>query len=805
MWKALLSGALTIGLIVLLSTPISIGTTSVPPLGKFLSPSKGFWRNAEGKRAHQREITIKDTGLSAPVTVQLDDRLVPHIFAGNEVDAAFAQGYILAKFRLFQMDLAVRATAGTLSEIVGDRAVNYDKQQRNQGILWAAENAVEGWSRHPELMKVVQGYCDGVNHYINSLPKRKYPLEFKLLNYKPELWTPLKVALFIKKMALDLCADERDLENTNLIQLLGKETFDELFPEFNDKDIPIIPKSKQWPFDPIVLPDQGKPSRLIGKLPTNSGRTNEKEQLGSNNWAIAKENTANGNPILCSDPHLSLNLPSIWFENHLITPEFNVYGVSLPGVPWVVIGFNEYIGWALTNVGHDVLDWYTVDWANQEKTKYWIDGETIAATQRIEEIKIKNRSTVLDTVTYTVWGPVMKNGDHEGLAMKWIAHEVPQEAEVNVFSQLNKAKSFDDYRKALGSFSSPAQNFAFASINNDIALTIGGKLPLRKKEQGKFILDGSRTSDAWQAYIPYEHNPFVKNPEQGYVASANQQTADTTYPYYYLATPYFEDYRGRMVNQYLGSDTAFTTEDMKSFQTSTLNLRAKDILPEFLNQVEKDNLVGDEIRVVQILEEWDYQYDGNSTAPILFEKLYNKFYDLTWDEFESFSETHLVAFPEDWRTIELALKEPDYPFFDHKGTTQLETAHDIIDQSWKWLLDSIGKENDLLDMTWGTYRPTEISHLLSLDGFGHSVTPGSHGDALNAISRTTGPSWRMIVEFTDRPTAQVIYPGGQSGNPGSPYYDNMIDDWVNGTYHAVKLVTEQEDISNILGTINFNK
>ena len=323
--RFLFSLLITIGFCFVLNTSFKGSKgNNIPPVGKLLSPFHGFWQNANAVDNHS-DTTIDLELIEKGVTIKYDDRMVPHIFAKNKMEAIFAQGYVTAKDRLWQMDISTRSVSGRLSEIMGPKMLERDKLQRRKGMVFAAKNAVEGWKKSPENFKLLQSYAAGVNAYIESLSPSDYPIEYKLLDYEPEYWTPLKTAFFTKAMAASLCARESDLENTNALEIFGKEMFDFLYPQHNQKESPIIPESVEYNFTtPNSIDEKVDESESrIGFIP-HQPLPKPPPFLGSNNWAVTGSKTASGNPILCSDPHLLLNLPSTWYEVQLHFPGTNV-------------------------------------------------------------------------------------------------------------------------------------------------------------------------------------------------------------------------------------------------------------------------------------------------------------------------------------------------------------------------------------------------------------------------------------------------------------------------------------------------
>ncbi|MCH9008453.1 penicillin acylase family protein, partial [candidate division KSB1 bacterium] len=347
------SAACMVLLIFLLNNRIGL----LPPLGKFLDPFHGFWQNAETANTPvEKQLTLPD--LDAPITILYDDRSVPHIFAENDHDLYFAQGYLTARDRLWQMGFQTRAAAGRLSEVLGRRTLAYDRFQRRIGMTYGARNALKAMAADSVVRRIIHAYTAGVNAYIQTLTPETYPVEYKILDYAPEEWTPLKCALLLKYMAWMLTGRSTDLKITNTLARFGAAVVHDLFPEYPENMDAVIPAGTPWRFDPVKVekPDSGFLPRAVRaglQFEPHSGN-------GSNNWVVSGKKTISGFPLLANDPHLGLSLPSIWYEVQLINPSVNVYGVSLPGVPNVIVGFNEKIAWGVTNAGADVMDWYEI-------------------------------------------------------------------------------------------------------------------------------------------------------------------------------------------------------------------------------------------------------------------------------------------------------------------------------------------------------------------------------------------------------------------------------------------------------------
>lgn len=810
---------LTVALTYALNTKLGVA----PPFGKFLNPFGGFWQNAEKVNGFKDEET-KLEGLKDEVKVYFDERLVPHVFTKNDEDLYFMQGYITAKFRLWQMEIQTHNAAGRISEIVGEKALDIDRMQRRIGMGYGAEAAQEYISKDPDSKKLIDAYCAGINAYIKTLKPKDYPIEYKLLDYKPEEWKPIKVALLLKNMANMLSVFEYDIENSNFVAKYGEEEFKKLYPDFIADEDPIIPKGTVWNFTKSETTDiNGKP--IEGKpVANNTGFGHDlytniiqkpDEITGSNNWAVSGSKTKSGKPILCNDPHLKLSLPSIWYEMHLVSPHMNVYGATLPGSPAVIIGFNDSISWGVTNGGRDVRDWYRVKFKDDKRDEYEYNGQWLKAEKKIEKYVVRGKGTILDTVVYTKFGPVVFDASfgnaesRKNLAMIWTAH-LPSN-EFKTFYMLNCGKNYDDYLNALSNYTCPAQNFVFASRSGDIAIKEQGRFAIRDKNthQGKFISDGTTAKDEWTEFIPAANNPTVKNPERGFVSSANQHPTDSTYPYYYPGLGVYENYRNRRINQILTEGHDIDADFMKKMQNDNFNLHAAEALPVLLGLLDVSGLNPDEKKVVDELGKWNHVNDAKQVAPVYFEIWWNELRKLLWDEM--LDKTVPMKQPNFYVTVAFLKNDSTSQFYDNLSTPQKETRKDIVLQSFKRIEDTLRKKeftevsepyesdetykkDDIKPHDWGSYKATKISHLANLEPFSSmNVYSGGNNGIINATNTTNGPSWRMIVD-EGAMKAYVVYPGGESGNPGSTYYDNMVKAWSKGQYYEANFVKQGEEL-----------
>jgi penicillin amidase len=787
---------------ILLIWVLNIKIGPLPPIGPFLDPSTGFWQNAESKHTKTSE-DIQLTGLQGKVIIKYDNNRIPHIFAENDHDLYYAQGYVTARDRLWQMDMQTRSASGRLSEIIGPQALEVDSYHRRMGMVYGAENALRAMMKNPVTKLIITAYTEGVNNYIHGLAPKDYPFEFKLLGYAPEDWQPINSAFLMKLMSETLAGGSDQFAMTNNLKRFGAKDVNDLFPDYPFHEDPVIPPGTKWDFKPLPVP---APPAAFAAQQTANIKTRERiEGIGSNNWAISGSKSATGYPILANDPHLNLTFPSIWYQVQLSSPTVNVNGASLPGSPCVTIGYNQKISWGVTNVDADVLDWYQVKFKDNTKKEYWYNNQWVPVKKRIEVIKVRGKPTVIDTVLYTNQGPVVYETDAKkpkddrenipvGDALRWIAHD--ESDDVMCFYLLNRAKNYNDYREALTHFTAPAQNFIFASSDNDIAITPNGKFPLKYKDQGKFIMDGSDPANDWHGWIPADQNPTVKNPPRGFVSSANQSSTDPSYPYYINWR--FGSYdRGKRINDLLSAMKKATVDSMRIMQTDNYSMRGHDALPALLKYIDPSKLDDSQKQVLEMLKKWDYHFSETSMGATLFYIWWDKFYDMTWNDEFDIKGTYL-NFPSQDRTEKLLLTDPNSKWFDNINTPAKETCADIVRNAFNATVEEMiqkhGKPGK--NWEWGQVKDTHINHLANLKGFGTgNFSAGGASNVINALRGGNGPSWRMVVQMGPTVKGYGVFPGGESGNPGSFYYRDMFDTWKAGKLNELLFLKSADENS----------
>ncbi|MEN9381194.1 MAG: hypothetical protein RI940_75 [Bacteroidota bacterium] len=808
----LASAIVTIGLTAVLNMQLPIGSTKSPRLGYFLSPQHGFWKNAEKVNANF-DASIVANDLKGNVDVYMDDRLVPHIYADHDEDAYFVQGYLHAKYRLWQMDFQTRVASGRLSEIAGADKLSIDRFFRRLGMVYGAEQTEAYINEHNPVMKAtVDAYTAGVNAYLKQLSPEDLPFEYKLMNYAPEEWTSKKTYLFLMFMSYDLTgrSASADLQLTNTRDYLGYDLFNTLYTNQQDSLDPIIPKGTLFaqpsitPMQPIgadIAYLKKQDSSTNASAVTNTPEAPDKNN-GSNNWAVSGSKTKSGRPILCSDPHLGLNLPSLWYEVQITTPTHSTYGASFPGSPAVIIGFNDSLAWGVTNAGRDVLDYYELKFKDSTQKEYWFNGNWQATTNRQEVIKVKDSADVIENIAMTHWGPAMFDAHYQNpqskgrnLAVKWTGHNAS--TGVETFYKLNRAKNFDDYLSAISLWKCPGQNFVFASKTGDIAIKQQGSFVARWDRQGDFIMPGQDSSYDWQGIIPTDENPMIKNPERGFVSSANQKSVDPTYPYYLGTASSFPLYRGISVNKRLGNMNQITPNDMQLLQTDNYNVFAEAARPALMKFIDPTLLSADASRMVSLMTSWNLYNNENEKGITVFRLIWDSVETSVWGDELAGSPIPLTA-PESYVLLDQMNKDSNWSVADDINTkNKIETLKEQVnvgvEKATKILLE-LEKENKL---SWATFKATRVSHLTKIPALSRLNLPiGGGENIINATSEAHGPSWRMVVHLTDEIEAYGLYHGGQSGNPGSPYYDTFVNYWAAGKYYRLLFLPKEKLVAN---------
>ena len=747
---------------------------AVSPFMPYLNPAGGLWKHSLSvEHPSQQEFTIPD--LFDDVRIERDTYGIPHIYVRYELDLFFALGYVHAQDRLFQMDLQRRLPSGRLSEIVGEDALESDTFYRTLGMHRAAQ---ETYEKMPQWVKDIgQSYTDGVNYYIHNTDS--LPLEYTLLQCTPEDWTPIDSIVFGKMMGWELSGNFYDLEFQKLEEAFGPDVVEELFPSERPLEVPIIPGLSQacdqillWSNQALTIPFE----------------------LGSNNWAVAPQRSASERAMLCNDPHLSTTLPSLWYLVHLSSPQYNVTGVTFPGAPCVVIGRNQYIAWGLTNTGADVIDFY-VETFSEDETQYlyqgvWYDTEIVRET-----INIKNGSPRTIDVRITRHGPILER-DGKKFAVSWTGLQPTFEFEALLL--INKATNFREYREGLNWFSVPAQNFVYADIHGNISMQSNGKIPIRKRGTGRIPVDGASGEYDWVGYIPFQELPNSLNPDQGFLASANQIPISHDYPYY-LGFLWADRYRAERINNLLKEKSLLTVEDMIRIQSDVYDIPGSVITPLITAIIEPETEI--EQSALQYLETWDFYDERTQIAPTIFHTFMDNLKKNTFSDEYNNAGIPDSAYPSTETMENMLLGCKGQNFFDDITTSEQERKEDIIQKSFVETVEELRNllGDDITKWEYGRKHTYSIEHLigsvvsaLNYPAFGYDGSSYTVDVAGGWVSKH-GPSWRQIIDFEK---AWCIYPGGQVDNPFSIHYTDFIELWKESQY--IEWLTEGYEVESII-------
>ncbi|MGH7711395.1 MAG: penicillin acylase family protein, partial [Gemmatimonadaceae bacterium] len=749
-------------------------------------------------------------------------------FAQSELDAYRALGYVVARDRLFQLDLQTRAGAGTLSEMVGAVARFADKEARELGMPRAA---MAKWRRLPPesfVRRLFEAYADGVNAYIEAVPKSAWPIEYRILNTKPARWEAVNSLHLFMRMSNILTYLPSEFDRLAAQAKVGRDAAAAIFSANSLVQEPIQPNGSSSPwFDTTALAPPGAPdtTALVRGLVAAAaswraaGEGQARQHFASNNWAVSPRRTKNGYALLAGDPHLELNLPSIWYEAHLVVPGvLDVYGVTIPGAPGIILGFNRDVAWSFTNTSADVLDFFqeTVDDTLLPK-QYLVDGSWKPVVREVEIIR-DNRGNpiVVDTLLYTHRGPLTRHGA-VWLSMRWIPLEDPLDATGLV--QGAKAKTARAYLDSMVRYwPTPAQNMIAADRGGTIGIRSTGRFPYRaNRGDGLTIRDGSHSANDWQGDWPIAQYPQAFDPPQGYLASANQQPIDARQKAPYLGSgDGAEVWRALQINRLLRADSAVTPDAMRRYQTEPSSVRADLWMQALLDATAAaagaseaadstpNGSLGAPPHALQaartLLASWDKRYTKDNHQAILFETTLGNVVRLLWDELEDSSGSR-VATPSGDVTLTL-VRQPQNVWWDVKATPNAREDRDAVfsralAEAYDTLVARLGQPSPER-WRWARVRPARISHPLRLSGFSaESVgVQGGFGTLNPSAGTGYGSSWRMVVELGPNVRAWGIYPGGQSGNPASARYRDRIARWSNGELDSLRVPAVPADLTS---------
>ena len=764
-------------------------------------------------------------GLRAPVTVYRDMAGVPQIYASNEHDLFMAQGFIHAQDRFWQMDFWRHVGSGRLSEMFGESQVDTDKFLRTLGWARVAQQELDQAS--PDEVAILQAYADGVNAYLAQRQGTALSLEYgilKLLNqgYQPDPWTPLNSLTWAKAMAWDLGGNmDGEIERSILLKTLTPDQVAQLYPPY-PADHPTILQGYGQAAAPVAASQLAAIQDAAPAFSNLDASVRNLNQLlgaglagiGSNNWVISGDHTTTGAPLLANDPHLAIQMPSIWYEVGLhcdpVGPDcrYDVGGFSFAGDPGVIIGHNNDIAWGLTNVGPDVQDLYIEKINPDNPNQYEVNGKWVDMTVVDETIKVAGGDPVDLKVRYTRHGPIVSDTygkledftkkagidlpAHYALALQWTALQPSQ-----VFSSVlayDRAQTWDDFRTALKDFAVPSQNFIFADTKGDIGYQMPGLVPIRAKGDGWLPVPGWTDEYAWTGYIPFDQLPNALNPAQGFIVTANNPVVGKDYPYF-ISRDWDYGFRAARITQLVEAKPKLGVQDLQAIQGDDYDAAAAITLP----YLTKLSFSGTQAYAVSLMKNWDMQ-DRMESAPAA---IFNLFWrDLILKTFsDDLPDGPLPDGSRAFVVFQSLLQEPNSPWWDDRSTPAVETRDDILKAALAQAINdgAAAMGSDLGRWQWGDIHQAvfqnqslgksgvgPIESLLNRGPYavsgGTSIVNATAWKVAEGFEVTSLPSMRIVNDLSNWDNTQWINTTGQSGHTYSPNYVEMADLWRNIQY-----------------------
>ena len=746
--------------------------------------------------------------LSDEVTVYFDEVGVPHIEAQNQQDAYTALGYVHAQDRLWQMELIRRIASGRLSEIFGKDLLQTDVFFAGLGIEEAAEKTMATLDKNSQPYLLAEAYLNGINQYINE---GKTPLEFSLVGVEKENYTIKDVYNVFGYMAFSFAvAHKTDPLLTEIKEKLG----DAYLNEIMTTDVSDLTINK-YETKEIKGELSAAVSKLMDKLPVSTF-------IGSNSWVIAPEKTKNGKVLFANDPHIGFSQPSVWYENHIKTPDFEIYGFNIALMPFPLLGHNREYAYGLTMLANDDLNFYVeennVENDNQYKTSEgYKDYELLSKT-----IKIKDEADTTFTVKVSKHGPIMNGlishmNDDRPIAMHWLYTQLNNE-QLHVSYAMSHAKSLMSFRDAVSKIHAPGLNVMYGDAKGNIAWFASAKLyQLRDSLSSKLYLDGASGNDEITEFLPFNENPQAVNPSWNYVYSANNQPDSVRgklYPGYYQPQD-----RAKRISTLLNEKNDFTKEDVQNMIYDVQSATVSDIANDLLQYVDQQNLSVSQKKAISILENWNGDYQKTAIAPtiynrFLYEVLAATYKDELGGSFELFINSQLQD-----QALPIQINRENSIWWDNvKTASKKESRVEIITSSflntYAFLENQLGENVD--NWLWKRVISLEHEHaigkaggvLRSIFNVGPFETIGGNEVINNQIFKldstgvykiTAGPSTRRVIDFSDIENSSAILPTGQSGNVFSEHYKDQAQKFVDGKFVKMSLnETEIKKSANVL-------
>lgn len=740
--------------------------------------------------------TLAIPGLRGKVEVIRDSWGVPHIFAQSNHDLFFALGFVHAQDRMWQMEFSRRAASGTLAEVLGKEALDADRFMRRLGLWRSASSQIGKVSAGSR--KILEAYSEGVNEYLNHRPRWRLPIEFILLRFRPKPWSIVDSAAISKLIGWVIAPNwDSEIVRMWLVEKLGHaraKMIEPIYPKDARVTVPCDPSHKFA--GESFLREYREATRFIP------------QGGASNTWAIDGTKSVNGKPLLACDPHLPASMPSFWYEAHLSSPNMNVIGASIPGLPAVIIGHNKYVAWGISSGLVDQKDVYLETLNPDNKEEYFYEGEWRKGEHVTECITVRGRNNpVYEDILITHHGPLMSPVVTSGeRAFSIRSVEAESLGPLEAGYELMAAANWSDFRKALRHWSSPSMNFTYADIEGNIGYQLAGLVPIRGERSGRLPADGSRARDEWKGFIPFKDLPSVFNPPTHFIAAANNKPSRGT-AYGPIQGEWADPYRIQRITDLLGVEQMFSADDLRNIQGDVYSLSARELIraiPEVHFEEKKLE------KMFQGLRSWDYRITSDSANAALYEvfayRLYRNFFAQTLGGLLEFymgkgihemAHINALGFRASSNLVRFLRKLPrDWPFGE--GVT----LEDIIRKSFKeaigYLRSTLGK--DERRWQWGKIHGVTFPHILGRKRLLHWIfNKGPYplgGDANTIPQASYDPvepyncmasivSYRQIIDLSDLATSWAVNSTGNSGQPGSKHFGDQIPLWLSLKLHPM--------------------
>ncbi|HXG94405.1 MAG TPA: penicillin acylase family protein [Blastocatellia bacterium] len=752
---------------------------------KVASPSSDELANRARATLAQTAGRIELAGLRKPVEVLRDRWGVAHIYAQTVEDLFFAQGFVAAQDRLWQMEMWRRAGEGKLAEALGPQAIERDRFARL--MRYRGDMQAEWQSYASDARQIVESFVRGVNAFIET-SRDNLPIEFQITGIRPELWTP---ETCLARMAGYVMTNNasREVLRAQLVRLIGTEKTEKLLETDPFKKLEI----------PAGLDINGIDSKVLGAAGTASAPVSFTSTEGSNNWVVDGSLTQTGKPILANDPHRQITLPSLRYLVHLVGPGWNVIGAGEPALPGVAAGHNERIGFGFTIVGIDQQDIYVEQTDPQNATRYRYKGQWEEMRVERERLNVKGKAEPIEIeLRFTRHGPVIYQDEklHRAYALRWVGSE-PGSAGYLASLSLDRARNWQEFLKALERWKVPSENLVYADIEGNIGWQAAGLAPVRRNWSGLLPVPGDSGKYEWSGFLPLSELPRAYNPKKHFIATANHKITPEDYKHeinFEWAAPF----RFRRIEEVLRAGRAFTVADFERLQHDQVSLPARELVP-LLRAVKVETTELNEAR--EMLLNWDNVLSKDSAAAALYEVWIQKLGANFADLIVPAEARSLVNGATLFRKMIRSLNNPDVRSFgsDPKSKRDQLLIKSLA-ESLAELRSKLGA--DMKKWRWGELHVAEFKHQLSTNEAVRAVfdlkSVARGGDANTVMAtggagfrQTSGASFREILDLSNWDNSVVINVPGQSGQPTSPHYSDLLPLWTEGKYFPMLFSREK--------------